>query len=224
MEARITERLTAAINLRNLLRNMIMPAGRSRDGPGQEAMGQQGRRLHAKVTGRHLVPPQKVPPLPRGSVNATLEQAPRPESRAWKQGSLKPDRSDQPEEPDHAYAGRSRDGPGQEAMGQQGRRASRQGDFRYCSATKSPTAPAAGSVNATLEAGLATKAGAPGRGSKDHSPEVNAAINLRNLLRNLIMPAGRSRDGPGQEEDRVNRGCRLQRCWGHLGSVIHSPA
>ena len=37
--------LRAAINLRNL----IMPAGRSRDGPGQEAMGQQGRRLRAKV-------------------------------------------------------------------------------------------------------------------------------------------------------------------------------
>ena len=37
--------LTAAINLRNL----IMPAGRSRDGPGQEAMGQQGRGLRAKV-------------------------------------------------------------------------------------------------------------------------------------------------------------------------------
>ena len=37
--------LNAAINLRNL----IMPAGRSRDGPGQEAMGQQGRRLRAKV-------------------------------------------------------------------------------------------------------------------------------------------------------------------------------
>ena len=35
--------LNAAINLRNL----IMPAGRSRNGPGQEAMGQQGRRLHA---------------------------------------------------------------------------------------------------------------------------------------------------------------------------------
>ena len=35
-------------------------------------------------------------------MNATLEQAPRPESRAWKQGSLKTDRSDQPEEPDHA--------------------------------------------------------------------------------------------------------------------------
>ena len=37
--------LNAAINLRNL----VMPAGRSRDGPGQEAMGQQGRRLRAKV-------------------------------------------------------------------------------------------------------------------------------------------------------------------------------
>ena len=37
--------LRAAINLKNL----IMPAGRSRDGPGQEAMGQQGRRLRAKV-------------------------------------------------------------------------------------------------------------------------------------------------------------------------------
>ena len=37
--------LNAMINLRNL----IMPAGRSRDGTGQEAMGQQGRRLHAKV-------------------------------------------------------------------------------------------------------------------------------------------------------------------------------
>ena len=37
--------LNAAINLRNL----IMPAGRSRDGPGQEAMGQQGCRLRAKV-------------------------------------------------------------------------------------------------------------------------------------------------------------------------------
>ena len=37
--------LTAAINLRNL----IMPAGRSRDGPGQEAMGQQGCRLRAEV-------------------------------------------------------------------------------------------------------------------------------------------------------------------------------
>ena len=36
-------------------------------------------------------------------MNATLEQAPRPESRAWKQGSLKADRSDQPEEPDHAH-------------------------------------------------------------------------------------------------------------------------
>ena len=35
--------LNAAINLRNL----IMPEGRGRDGPGQEAMGQQGRRLHA---------------------------------------------------------------------------------------------------------------------------------------------------------------------------------
>ena len=37
--------LRAAINLRNL----IMPAGRSRDGPGQEAMGQQGCRLRAQV-------------------------------------------------------------------------------------------------------------------------------------------------------------------------------
>ena len=37
--------LNAAINLRNL----IMPAGRGRYGMGQEAMGQQGRRLHAKV-------------------------------------------------------------------------------------------------------------------------------------------------------------------------------
>ena len=37
--------LNAAINLRNL----IMPAGRSRDGPGQEAMGQQGCQLRAKV-------------------------------------------------------------------------------------------------------------------------------------------------------------------------------
>ena len=37
--------LNAAINLRNL----IMPEGRGRNGPGQEAMGQQGRRLHAKV-------------------------------------------------------------------------------------------------------------------------------------------------------------------------------
>ena len=37
--------LKAAINLRNL----IMPAGRTRDGPGQEAMGQQGCRLRAKV-------------------------------------------------------------------------------------------------------------------------------------------------------------------------------
>ena len=37
--------LNAAINLRNL----IMPVGRSRNGRGQEAMGQQGRRLRAKV-------------------------------------------------------------------------------------------------------------------------------------------------------------------------------
>ena len=37
--------LRAAINLRNL----IMPAGRSQDGPGQEAMGQQGCRLRAQV-------------------------------------------------------------------------------------------------------------------------------------------------------------------------------
>ena len=43
--ARHDRNLNAAINLRNL----IMPAGRSRDGPGQEAMGQQGRRLRAKV-------------------------------------------------------------------------------------------------------------------------------------------------------------------------------
>ena len=40
----------------------------------------------------------------------------------------------------------------------------------------------------------------PARGSRDHR-NLNAAINLRNL----VMPAGRSRDGPGQEA-MVNRG------------------
>ena len=45
LRTRHDRNLRAAINLRNL----IMPAGRSRDGPGQEAMGQQGRRLRAKV-------------------------------------------------------------------------------------------------------------------------------------------------------------------------------
>ena len=45
LRTRHDRNLTAAINLRNL----IMPAGRSRDGPGQEAMGQQGCRLRAKV-------------------------------------------------------------------------------------------------------------------------------------------------------------------------------
>ena len=46
---------------------------------------------------------------------------------------------------------------------------------------------------------------------------MTAAINLRNLLRNLIMPAGRSRDGPGQEV--LSTGAPASR-WGHLGSVI----
>ena len=45
LRTRHDRNLRAAINLRNL----IMPAGRSRDGPGQEAMGQQGRRLRAKM-------------------------------------------------------------------------------------------------------------------------------------------------------------------------------
>ena len=62
LRTRHDRNLRAAINLRNL----IMPAGRSRDGPGQEAMGQQGRRLRAKVISG-IVPPQKVPPLPRGA-------------------------------------------------------------------------------------------------------------------------------------------------------------
>ena len=50
-----------------------------------------------------------------------------------------------------------------------------------------------------------------------HDRNLNAAINLRNLLRNLIMPAGRSRDGPGQEV--VSTEVPASR-WGHLGSVI----
>ena len=54
--------LNAAINLRNL----IMPAGRSRDGPGQEAMGQQA--VASRQGSRHVFR-QQVPPR-RGSVNA----------------------------------------------------------------------------------------------------------------------------------------------------------
>ena len=50
LRTRHDRNLNAAINLRNL----IMPAGRSRDGPGQEAMGQQGRRLRAKVIAAHI--------------------------------------------------------------------------------------------------------------------------------------------------------------------------
>ena len=46
-----------------------------------------------------------------------------------------------------------------------------------------------------------------------HDRNLNAAINLRNL----IMPAGRSRDGPGQEV--VSTRVAASR-WGHLGSVI----
>ena len=46
-----------------------------------------------------------------------------------------------------------------------------------------------------------------------HDRNLNAMINLRNL----IMPAGRSRDGPGQEV--VSTGVPASR-WGHLGSVI----
>ena len=45
LRTRHDRNLRAAINLRN----RIMPAGRSRDGTAQEAMGQQGRRLRAKV-------------------------------------------------------------------------------------------------------------------------------------------------------------------------------
>ena len=49
--------LTAAINLRNL----IMPAGRSRDWPGQEAMGQQGRRLRAgAILARSSFPSNRI--------------------------------------------------------------------------------------------------------------------------------------------------------------------
>ena len=46
-----------------------------------------------------------------------------------------------------------------------------------------------------------------------HDRNLRAAINLRNL----IMPAGRSRDGPGQEA--MSTGVPASR-WGHLGSVI----
>ena len=47
-----------------------------------------------------------------------------------------------------------------------------------------------------------------------HDRNLRAAINLRNL----IMPAGRSRDGPGQEA-MGQQGAPASR-WGHLGSVI----
>ena len=62
VEVRDHRNLNAAINLRNL----VMPAGRSRDGPGQEAMGSTGAPA-SRQGDCGIVPPQKVPPLPRGA-------------------------------------------------------------------------------------------------------------------------------------------------------------
>ena len=59
LRTRHDRNLRAAINLRNL----IMPAGRSRDGPGQEAMGQQGRRLRAgAILARSSFPSSRTGP------------------------------------------------------------------------------------------------------------------------------------------------------------------
>ena len=56
----------------------------------------------------------------------------------------------------------------------------------------------------------------PNCGDQRHDRNLNAAINLRNL----IMPAGRSRDGPGQEA-MGQQGWTASRLRGHLGSGEH---
>ena len=79
--------LNAAINLRNL----IMPAGRSRDGPGQEAMGQQGCRLRAKVIPAAF-PSGKTGHI-SGAMDVNLEWTRISDDRrpqAWKRGSPEP--------------------------------------------------------------------------------------------------------------------------------------
>ena len=68
LRTRHDRKLNAAINLRNL----IMPAGRSRDGPGQEAMGQQGWRLRAgAILARSSFPISRTGPGCRNG-NGTL--------------------------------------------------------------------------------------------------------------------------------------------------------
>ena len=68
LRTRHDRKLTAAINLRNL----IMPAGRSRDGPGQDAIGQQGCRLRAgAILARPSFPSSRTGPGCRNG-NGTL--------------------------------------------------------------------------------------------------------------------------------------------------------
>ena len=79
--------LNAAINLRNL----IMPEGRGRDGPGQEAMGQQGCRLRAKVIPAAF-PSGKTGHI-SGAMDVNLEWTRISDDRrpqAWKRGSPEP--------------------------------------------------------------------------------------------------------------------------------------
>jgi hypothetical protein len=77
-----------------------MPAGRSRDGPGQEAMGQQGCRLRAKVIPAAF-PSGKTGHI-SGAMDVNLEWTRISDDRrpqAWKRGSPEPERGNQPEEP-----------------------------------------------------------------------------------------------------------------------------
>ena len=91
LRTRHDRNLRAAINLRNL----IMPAGRSRDGPGQEAMGQQGRWLRAKVIAV-LLRHKKSRPC-RGERERDPGAGTKAGVPGVEAGSLKADRSDQPE-------------------------------------------------------------------------------------------------------------------------------
>ena len=68
-----------------------MPAGRSRDGPGQEVMGQQGCRLRAKVIPAAF-PSGKTGHI-SGAMDVNLEWTRISDDRrpqAWKRGSPEP--------------------------------------------------------------------------------------------------------------------------------------